>query len=181
MKSDQTKNKELQRIKSLRRLQVLDSPFEKVFDTITQVASNVCGTPIALISLIDEKRQWFKSNVGLAGLSDIPLEDAFCAHTIEANELLEVPDATQDDRFVNNPLVTGNPDIRFYCGAPIKLPMGENIGSICVIDTKANYLNDAQRKTLEGLALIVSELLVVREVNIRARLSEQEDTRSTIR
>ncbi|MBA3696423.1 MAG: GAF domain-containing protein [Methylotenera sp.] len=174
MESEQTKTKEQQRIKSLRKLQILDSPFEMVFHTITKVASEVCGTPISLISLIDEKRQWFKANVGLEGMLEMPREVAFCAYTIQADELMEVPDATQDERFWDNPLVTGNPDIRFYCGAPIKLPMGENIGSICVIDTKANYLNDAQRKTLEGLAQIISELLVAREVNIRARLSEQE-------
>lgn len=174
MKSEQTKTIERQRLNSLHKLQILDSPFEKVFDTITKVASNVCGTPIALITLVDEKRQWFKANVGLSGMTETPREVAFCAHTIESDELLEIPDATQDERFVNNPLVTGNPDIRFYCGAPIKLPMGENIGSICVLDTKANYLNDAQRKTLEGFAQIISELLVAREVNIRARLSEQQ-------
>lgn len=114
---------EKQRLKALRQLNVLDSPFETIFDTITQLASEVCGTPVALISLVDEHRQWFKSNVGLNGVTETDRSVAFCAHTILTNQILEVPDATQDDRFSENPLVTGNPDIRFYAGAPITLPM----------------------------------------------------------
>ena len=83
--------------------------------------------------------------------------------------LLEVPDATQDDRFMDNPLVTGNPEIRFYCGVPIKLPLGEIIGSLCVIDTVTRYLNETQRIALKGLAKVIADLLVAREVNIRSR------------
>lgn len=166
--SDSLKSlKEQNRLNALLKLKVLDSPFETIFDTITRLASDVCGTPIALISLVDDKRQWFKANVGLESVMQTPRDISFCTHTIESDVLLEVPDATQDERFWDNPLVTGNPDIRFYCGAPIKLPMGENIGSLCVIDTKPNYLNEHQRKTVEGLAKLVSQLLVLREINLK--------------
>ncbi len=159
--------KEQRRLNALHKLKVLDSPFETIFDTITRMASDVCGTPIALISLIDDKRQWFKSNIGLEGIKETPRDISFCQYTIENEGLLEIQDATQDERFWDNPLVTGNPDIRFYCGVPIKLPLGENIGSICVIDVKPNCLNEHQRKTIEGLAKVVSQILVLREINLK--------------
>jgi len=167
MRDNQQSLKEQKRLSALLKLKVLDSPYETIFDTITRMAGDVCGTPIALITLVDDKRQWFKSSVGIGDITETPREISFCTHTIQNDTLLEVPDATQDERFWDNPLVTGNPDIRFYCGAPIKLPMGENIGSLCVIDTKANYLNEHQRKTLEGLATLVSQLLILREINLK--------------
>lgn len=167
MTDNQQGLKEQQRLNALNKLKVLDSPFETIFDSITRMAKDVCDTPIALISLMDEKRVWFKSNVGLKQFSEVPREFSFCTHTIENDQLLEVPDATLDERFWDNPLVAANPDIRFYCGAPIKLPMGENIGSVCVLDTKPNYLNIHQRKTIEGLAKLVAQLLVLREINLK--------------
>lgn len=103
----------------------------------------------------------------MQGVTETPREGSFCTHTIEQDSLFEVQDATQDERFWDSPMVTGNPDIRFYCGVPIKLPMGENIGALCVIDTKPNYLNEHQRKTIEGLAKLVSQLLVLREINLK--------------
>jgi GAF domain-containing protein len=165
-KPTQQSESEKQRLKALMHLNVLDSPFETIFDSITQLASEVCGMPVSLISLVDEDRQWFKSNVGLPGVTETPRSMAFCAHTILTNEILEIPDASLDDRFLNNPLVTGNPDIRFYAGAPITLPLGENIGSLCVIDTKAGSLNEYQRITLIGLAKITAQLLVARRVSL---------------
>ncbi|MES2579096.1 MAG: GAF domain-containing protein [Pseudomonadota bacterium] len=167
MSGSQKNLKEQHRLNALLKLKVLDSPFETIFDTVTRIASDVCGTPIALISLLDDKRQWFKANVGLECVTETPRDISFCAHTIENDDLLEIQDASQDERFWDNPLVTGNPNIRFYCGAPIKLPMGENIGSLCVIDIKPNYLNEHQRKTIEGLAKLVSQLLVLREINLK--------------
>lgn len=167
MSGSQKNLKEQHRLNALLKLKVLDSPFETIFDTVTRIASDVCGTPIALISLLDDKRQWFKANVGLECVTETPRDISFCAHTIEIDDLLEIQDASQDERFWDNPLVTGNPNIRFYCGAPIKLPMGENIGSLCVIDIKPNYLNEHQRKTIEGLAKLVSQLLVLREINLK--------------
>lgn len=157
---------EQQRLSSLRQLQVLDSQFETLFDAITRLASEVCGTPIALISLVDEDRQWFKANVGLPGVQQTPREHAFCAHTILGDSLMEVKNASQDPRFAANPLVTGAPDIRFYAGAPIKLPMGENIGTLCVIDRQAGELNELQRRTLAGLANIVAKALIARRMGL---------------
>ncbi|MES2500783.1 MAG: GAF domain-containing protein [Pseudomonadota bacterium] len=166
--SDNHQNiKEQSRLNALLKLKVLDSPFETVFDTVTRIASDVCGTPIALISLIDDKRQWFKSNVGLENVTETLREISFCQYTIQNDGFFEVADASQDERFWDNPLVVGSPHIRFYCGSPIKLPMGENIGSLCVLDTKPNYLNIHQRKTIEGLAKLVSQLLVLREINLK--------------
>lgn len=163
---------EKQRLAALLNLKILDTPFETVFDRITKVASEVCGTPIALISLIDEKRQWFKANVGLDGICETPRGISFCTYTIDADDILEVPDATQDERFCENPLVTSEPAIKFYCGAVIKMPMGENIGSLCVIDTEVRYMSETQRIALRGLATIIADLLVAREVNIRSRSKE---------
>lgn len=164
----QQSESEKQRLKALRQLKVLDSPFETVFDSITQLASEVCGMPVSLIALIDEDRQWFKSNFGMADITETSRTMAFCAHTILGNEVLVVPDATQDKRFSDNPLVTGKPDIRFYAGAPITLPLGENIGTLCVIDRKAGHLEEHQRVILQGLAKITANLLVARRINLKS-------------
>ena len=167
MTDNQPALKERNRLSALQYLKVLDSPFETIFDSIARMASDVCGTPIALISLVDENRVWFKSNVGLESIIETPRDGSFCQHTLENEELLEIPDAALDERFWDNPMVLGHPDLRFYCGVPIKLPMGEIIGAICVMDLKPNYLNDCQRKTIEGLAKLVSQLLVLREINLK--------------
>lgn len=167
MTDNQAALKERNRLSALQYLKVLDSPFETIFDSIARMASDVCGTPIALISLVDENRVWFKSNVGLESIIETPRDGSFCQHTLENEELIEIPDAALDERFWDNPMVLGHPDLRFYCGVPIKLPMGEIIGAICVMDLKPNYLNDCQRKTIEGLAKLVSQLLVLREINLK--------------
>jgi GAF domain-containing protein len=168
------KSKAQKHISTLLKFKVLDSTFEQVFYTITKLASDICETPLALISVKNENRQWFKAVVGMQDVAKIPNEFPFCASSFESNELLEVPDVTQDDRFLNNPLVIEYPDIRFYCGAPIQLPLGEKVGTICVMDTKANYLTDAQRKTLSDLAKLIAQLLVVRETNLRARAYDRD-------
>ncbi len=157
---------ESERLKALAKLNVLDSPYEALFDAITQVASQVCGTPIALISLIDADRQWFKANVGLPGVTETPREIAFCGHAILGDNVLEVPDATLDIRFALNPLVTGEPEIRFYAGAPITLPMGEKIGTLCVIDHVDSHLQPHQIETLAGLANVVAKALVARNMTL---------------
>ena len=117
---------EERRLSALRALDVLDTPPEAEFDALVQAASMVCGTPISLVSLIDSERQWIKANVGLPGLTETPREVAFCAHAILQDDILEIRDATADDRFVDNPLVTSDPNIRFYAGATLKL--SEEIG-----------------------------------------------------
>ena len=159
---------EVTRLETLRKLKISDSPYESLFNTITRAISEICNTPISLISFIEEDRQWFKSIVGLDGITQTPIEQSFCAHTILSEKTMEVEDATQDERFKNNPLVTGTPNIRFYAGAPITLPLGERIGSLCVIDTKANQLNDYKKAALEGFAKVISQTLLIRDVHSRS-------------
>ncbi len=150
---------EEKRLAALRRLAVLDTLPEPVFDAITQAAAEVCGVPIALLSLIDAERQWFKSNHGLTGVTQTPRDVAFCDHAIRNDGLMEVADAATDPRFAGNPLVTGEPRIRFYAGAPIVMPGGERIGTVCVIDHAPRQLTDSQRRTLAGLGRIASACL----------------------
>lgn len=152
-----------ERLSRLRSLKVLDTEAEPIFDAIARMASSVCGVPIALLSLVDSDRQWFKSNVGLPGATQTPREVAFCAHAILRPELMEVPDAMQDPRFSTNPLVTGQPHIRFYAGAPIVMPGGESIGTLCVIDRQARVLTDYQRAALTDLALVAAQALDMRQ------------------
>ncbi len=150
------------RLAALRRLLVLDSGPEPIFDSIARMAAEVCGTPIALMSLIDQERQWFKANVGLHGVTETPREIAFCAHAILRDSVFEVPDATQDPRFVDNPLVTASPDIRFYAGAPLVLSGGERVGTLCVIDRQMRKLTGTQLQMLDALAVVASDALVMR-------------------
>ncbi len=167
---------ETRRLAALHELGVLDTLPEPAFDTITRTAAQLCGVPIALISLIDAQRQWFKSNAGLDGVAETPRDVAFCDHAIRDSVLLEVADATLDERFAANPLVTGAPDIRFYAGAPIVLPTGERIGTVCVIDRAPRRLDDHQRAVLQGLAAIVGAMLTQRRELLAAtsRLAESE-------
>ena len=167
MTQNESALKEQRRLKALNQLKILDSPFETIFDSMTRMASDVCGTPIALISLMDEKKLSFKANVGLEDFLEAPRDGSFCQQVLVDEKLVEIPDATLDDRFWDNPMVTGHPALRFYCGVPIKLPMGEIIGAFCVLDLKPNYLNECQRKTIEGLANLVSQLLILREINLK--------------
>ncbi len=166
-----TPTDEAARLAKLRELVVLDSSPEPLFDTLAQLASEVCGAPIALLSLVDAERQWFKANVGLPGVNETPRDVAFCAHAIMDDTLLEVPDATRDPRFCDNPLVTGAPDIRFYAGAPLALPGGERVGTLCVLDRQERQLGPAQREMLCSLAKVASQALVMRRELIDRTLS----------
>jgi len=157
---------EAERLKTLRGYCVLDTEPEAVFDELTQVASRICNTPIALISLVDETRQWFKSRVGLDA-AETPREMAFCAHALAQSELLEVPDALDDARFATNPLVTGAPNIRFYAGAPLIAPNSCKIGTLCAIDYVPRKLTTAQRSALQALSRAV-----VAEMELRKRMRE---------
>jgi diguanylate cyclase (GGDEF)-like protein/PAS domain S-box-containing protein len=147
------------RLARLRSLNILDTQAEPLFDALTKAAALVTGMPIALITLVDENRQWFKSNVGLHGVQETPRDIAFCSHALQGDGVFEIPDALQDARFANNPLVTGTPGIRFYAGAPITLRDGMRMGALCVIDHRANALSDDQREALRELACAIAEAL----------------------
>lgn len=157
---------EAQRIESLRRLKVLDTPSDSVFDGLVEVAAAVCGVPISLISLIDNDRQWFKANIGLPGVTETPREVAFCNHTIQSdNDILEICDASVDPRFSANPLVTGHPDIRFYAGHVLRLDDGAIAGTLCVIDRVPKHLNQQQRIILASLANAAAKILETRRIH----------------
>lgn len=157
---------EVSRLNALNELKILDSPFETLFDCITQNICKICFTPIALISFVDEDRQWFKSKIGIDGTVQTPKELDFCAQTILHDDIVEIKDTLEDDRFKDNPLVIGDPHIRFFAGAPILLPLGEKIGALCVIDTKPNELDAQQKLSLEGFAKVISQILVVRSFHL---------------
>ena len=166
---------EAARLAALRALMVLDSAHEPLFDAIALQASVVCGVPIALLSFVDAQRQWFKANVGLAGADETPRDVAFCAHAIADDALFEVADATSDPRFADNPLVRGDPHIRFYAGAPLVLPGGERVGTLCVIDRQSRHLDAGQAAALRSLAELATHALVMRQQLILRSLSARDE------
>ncbi|KJH79746.1 PAS domain S-box protein [Stutzerimonas stutzeri] len=149
--------RELSRLAALLRYEILDTPDESAFDDFAQLAAYICDTPIALISLVDDHRQWFKSRIGLE-VSETPRDISFCTHTIEGQGIFEIDDASQDQRFRDNPLVTDDPHIRFYAGAPLTTPDGYNLGTLCVIDRQPRQLSEAQRGALVRLSRQIMRL-----------------------
>jgi GAF domain-containing protein len=152
------------RLAALRRYGILDTPREADFDEIVKVASAICGTPISVINLIDYGRQWFKAEVGL-GLRETPLDSSICAHAILQPDLFVVPDTTLDSRFADNPLVTGDPHLRFYAGALLETPDGLPLGTVCVLDYKPRELNETQKAFLRLMANQVMKLLELRRIS----------------
>lgn len=165
---------EQKRLLALQSLSILDTPEEKVFDGIVKLSAAVTNCPAAMISLVDENRQWFKARVGMEPC-ETSRSVSFCAHAIAEGEFLQVEDATKDARFSDNPLVRGEPNIRFYAGMPLILPGGEAIGTLCVIDHVPRHLDDTQRMALEVLANnVVTELeLRQRVIALEAEVSRR--------
>lgn len=152
------------RLDQLRLYRVLDTAAERAFDGLTRLAASICETPIALISLVDEHRQWFKSKVGL-DVDETPRTVAFCAHAIESRHSpFVVEDASVDGRFSANPLVVGEPRIRFYAGAPLVVASGAALGTLCVIDHRPRQLRPLQVQALETLRDAVVSLLELRRL-----------------
>ncbi len=152
---------EQNRLEALKIYDILDTPPEQEMDDIARLASEICQTPIALISFVDDKRQWFKSRIGL----DVPETDrkySFCSYAIEGDSVFEVCNPLDDARFRDNPLVTGHPNIRYYAGAPLITPTGLRLGTLCVIDSSAHTLSDNQKNSIQILARSVISILELR-------------------
>ncbi|WP_338415314.1 EAL domain-containing protein [uncultured Sphaerotilus sp.] len=154
-----------ERLARLRALAILDSEAEPIFDTLTQLASRLCGTPIALLSLIDGDRQWFKSSVGMPGVTQTPLDASFCSHAIRNDAVMSVSDARIDPRFQNHPMVLGEPGFRLYAGAPLTLSDGHRVGTLCVVDRQPGQLDAHQLETLQQLAAVAVHAM---EMRVRA-------------
>lgn len=167
---------ELDRIKALDRYCVMDSPRESTFDGITKLASEICNAPISLVSLLDSDRQWFKSRVGLDAV-ETPRNISFCQFAIMGNDIYEITNALENELFSKNPLVTGDPNIRFYAGVPLKDEDGYKLGTLCVIDREPKKLTNLQKDSLRLLANQVVALLTLRKRNIDLEDSTKDFTR----
>jgi GAF domain-containing protein len=161
MKQPSVPPNEDDRLQALRQLLILDTPPEERFDRITAFASDEFDMPMVLISLIDEKRQWFKARIGL-DVCETARGISFCAHAILQDNTMVVSDAALDTRFADNPLVTGEPHIQFYAGAPLKLPTGQNVGTLCLLDRKPRSLDAIDLAILSSLRDLAVEEMVRR-------------------
>jgi PAS domain S-box-containing protein len=163
---------EAQRLAALARYAILDTPREENFDDIAELAREIRGTPIAVVNLIADGRQWFKAEVGL-GVRETPLDISFCGHALHEDEFMLVPDATEDPRFERNPLVTGEPGLRFYAGALLKTGEGVPIGTLCVLDVRPRTLTEQQIRALKRLARQVMSQMDQRRTEAALRESER--------
>lgn len=155
---------EAARLARLESYNIMDTDQDERFDRITRTVATLLDVPITLVSLVDEARQWFKSKQGLDA-TETPREVSFCAHALLGEEVFIVTDATKDERFKNNPLVTGAPNIRFYAGAPLRTSDGFNLGTLCAIDTQQRELTPEQQQVMEDLAAMVIDELELRTLN----------------
>lgn len=162
------------RLAALRAYDILDTPRESDFDEIVLLASRICETPISVVNLIDEHRQWFKAETGL-GVRETPLDTSLCAHVILENDFVEIPDTLADARMADNPLCLADPGLRFYAGALLKSPGGHPIGTLCVLDNRPRMLTPLQRETLLVLAN-----QVMTQLDLRAVIANEKVLRSEI-
>ncbi|WP_299269835.1 GAF domain-containing hybrid sensor histidine kinase/response regulator [uncultured Psychrosphaera sp.] len=175
MKSATKPIDENERLKALFEYEILDTESEKAFDDLTLLASEICETPISLISLVDPDRQWFKSKVGV-DVDSTDRDIAFCSHAILQDDLFEVQNALKDERFFDNPLVTSDPNIRFYAGTPLVSPSGQKIGTLCVISDKPKKLTSSQKKALTILGREVISQLELRMNNKKLEIANNYKT-----
>ncbi len=176
MRSTPLPDNEPARLEALRQYEILDTDEEGAFDDLTRIAAYICQTPIAIISLVDKDRQWFKARLGL-GPSETSRDVAFCSHTILQGAPMVVPDALVDERFAANPLVTSEPYIRLYAGAPLITPEGFRLGSLCVIDRVPRNLSPDQIAVLRMLSNQVMTLLDLRREKAALQRSLNEHKR----
>ncbi|SNR14873.1 sensor histidine kinase [Tenacibaculum jejuense] len=169
---------EKERVEALKSYNILDTLPEEDYDNITKIAAEICKAPIALVSLVDPERQWFKSTYGLDA-KETPRDYAFCAHSIlQPDELFIVPDATKDHRFSDNPLTIDDPHVVFYAGAPLTTKDGHALGTLCVIDNEPRTsLSEGQKESLRALSQQVMSLLELRKKNLKLQQANQEITR----
>ena len=151
---------EKRRLEVLWQYEVLDTPPDETLDDLTELAAHIGQTPIALISLVDEKRQWFKSRLGV-NATETARDISFCTHAILQREVMVVPDALKDERFAHSPLVTAAPFIRFYAGAPLITPEGLALGTLCIIDHEPRELSKKQVEMMEKLARVIMRYLTL--------------------
>lgn len=168
---------EEKRLAALRAYDILDTPPEESFDRITRVAMSALQMPVVMVSLIDEDRQWFKSRQGVEA-TEMPRELSFCTHAIEQDEPFIIRDALKDKRFLDNPVVAGDANVRFYVGIPLKTPDGYNIGTLCAVDTKPRDLSGTELNLLRDLAKLVVDELELRQIATTDSLTGAHTRRS---
>jgi hypothetical protein len=172
MKPAPKPDNEAARLEALKHYRLLDSLPEEVYNEITRIASEICGTPIAMLNLIDAERQWTKANTGIVA-REMPRDQAFCAHTIlNQEEVMVIEDARYDERFHDNPFVIGEPGVVFYAGVPIRNKEGYAFGSLCVVDSRARELSDQKLEALKALGKLVQT-----NFELRFALMEREENR----
>lgn len=160
---------EAARVAALDRYAILDSEPEEAFDDLVTLAAHICQTPMAMLSLVDDHRQWFKSKVGVQ-VRETPKDISICAHAIQQRDLFIIPDTREDARFRENPLVLGEPGIRFYAGAPLINDDGFALGTLCVVDREPRVLDSDQKEALEALSR-----LALRQMELRKNLQLLKD------
>ena len=180
MKKPDIPENEDARLDALIALNILDTPSEERFDRLTRLAKRTFDVPIAIVSLVDENRQWFKSSIGL-GVSETSRDISFCGHAILGDELFIIPDATKDERFADNPLVLGQLNIRFYAGYPLKTINGEKLGTFCIIDNRTRNFSKEDIKTLEDLGAIAEREISIAQLAVNDNLTKIINKRGFIK